>query len=72
MPRLVLSLGMVKYGLLSFSGYAVFFAAFAFAHRARCAAAIFLRAAADIVRFLGIVTTLTWSPFAFTFAQRAR
>jgi hypothetical protein len=38
-----------------------FFAAFTFAHRARCAAAILLRALADIVRF-GIVTTLAFSP----------
>jgi hypothetical protein len=48
-----------------------FFAAFAFAHRARCAAAILLRALADSVRFLGNVTTFAFSPFAFTFAQRA-
>jgi hypothetical protein len=48
-----------------------FFAAFTFAHRARCAAAILLRALADIVRFLGIVTTFAFPPFAFTFAQRA-
>ena len=54
-----------------FLGQAVFFAAFTFAHRARCAAAIFLRAAADIVRFLGIATTLTLL-FFFTFAHLAR
>src|ERR1700722_6722714 len=48
-----------------------FFAALTFAHRARCAAAILLRALADIVRFLGIVTTFAFPPFAFTFAQRA-
>ena len=48
-----------------------FFAEFTFAQRARCAAAILLRALADIVRFLGIVTTFAFSPFAFTFAQRA-
>jgi len=47
-----------------------FFAAFTFAHRARCAAAIFLRPAADIVRFLGIVTTLPLSLWAFAFAHR--
>ena len=33
--------------------------------------AIFFRAAADIVRFLGIVTTLPFSLLAFTFAHRA-
>jgi len=48
-----------------------FFAAFTFAHRARCAAAIRLRALADIVRLLGIVTTFSFLPLAFTFAQRA-
>jgi hypothetical protein len=48
-----------------------FFAAFTFAHRARCAAAILLRALADIVRFLGIVTTFPFPPFAFTLTQRA-
>jgi hypothetical protein len=32
---------------------AFFFPAFSFAHRARCAAAIFLRADADMVRFTG-------------------
>ena len=43
-----------------------FYCAFNFAHLARCAAAIFLREAADIVRF-GV------PPFALllTFAQRA-
>jgi hypothetical protein len=48
-----------------------FFAAFTFAHRARRAASILLRALADILRFLGIGTTLAFSSFAFTFAQRA-
>jgi hypothetical protein len=33
--------------------YAAFFPAFNFAHLDRCAAAIFLRAAADMVRFTG-------------------
>jgi hypothetical protein len=33
--------------------YTAFLAALTFAHRARCAAAIFLRAAADKVRFTG-------------------
>jgi hypothetical protein len=53
--------------------YADFFsAAFTFAHRARCAAAIFLRAAADIVFFLGIATTFCFRPaFARTLAHRA-
>ena len=32
------------------ASYAVFFAAFTFAHRALCAAAIFLRAAAEIAK----------------------
>jgi hypothetical protein len=50
---------------------AVFFAALTFAHRTRCAAAILLRALADIVRFLGIVTGFAVSPLAFTFAHRA-
>jgi hypothetical protein len=61
-------LGIFKF---CFIRQADFFAAFTFAHRARCAAAILLRALADIVRFLGIVTTFASSPFAFTFAQRA-
>jgi hypothetical protein len=47
------------------------FAAFAFAHRARCAAAILFRAATDIVRFLGIATTFVLLPFALAFAHRA-
>jgi hypothetical protein len=38
-----------------------FFAVFTFAHRARCAAAILLRAVADIARFLGIAAKLTSS-----------
>jgi hypothetical protein len=68
-PRLIpASLGIFKF---SFIRQADFFAAFTFAHRARCAAAILLRALADIVRFLGIVTTFASPPFAFTFAQRA-
>ena len=45
------------------AGPATFFEAFAFAHRARCAAAIPLRALADVVRFLVIVTTLLWRRF---------
>ena len=52
-------------------GQALFFAAFTFAHRARCAAAIFLRAAADRIRFFGIEMTLGLRLFAFTFAHRA-
>ena len=34
--------------------YLAFFHSFTFAHRARCAAAIFLRADADMVRFTGV------------------
>jgi hypothetical protein len=41
---------------------AVFFAAFTFAHRARWAATILLRALADSVHFFSIVTTLPLSP----------
>jgi hypothetical protein len=67
-PRLICESGRFN---LSFPVQADFFAAFTFAHRARCAAAILLRALADIVRFLGIVTTFAFPPFAFTFAQRA-
>ena len=48
--------------------HAVLFAAFTFAHRALCAAAIFLRATAESVRFPRIGTTLAASR---TFAQRA-
>ena len=53
--------------------YADFFwAAFTFAHRARCAAAIFFRAAADIVFFLGMLTTFCFCPpFLRNFAHRA-
>jgi len=51
-----------------FFGY--LFAAFALAHRARCAAAIFFLAATDIVRLLGIATTFLL-PFDLAFAQRA-
>jgi hypothetical protein len=52
-----------------------FWAALIFAHRARCAAAIFLRAAADIVFFLGMVTTCGFCPpfaRAFSYALRSR
>jgi hypothetical protein len=54
--------------------YAVFFwAAFTLAHRARRTAAIFLRAAADIVFFLDMVTKFCFClPVPGTFAQRAR
>jgi hypothetical protein len=53
--------------------YAVFFwAALTFAHLALCAAAIFLRAAADIVLFFGMLTTFCLCPaFPRTFAHRA-
>jgi hypothetical protein len=58
--------------LLSFApGQAVFFAAFTLAQRARCAAEIFLRAAADKVRFLGIVTKFFLPFFDFNLDQRA-
>jgi hypothetical protein len=51
---------------------AVFFAAFTFAHLALCAAAIFLRAAAESVRFPLIGTTFADLPaLSRTFAQRA-
>ena len=69
-PDLSLGLGdrsRPRFGI----GQALFFAAFTFAHRARCAAAIFLRAAADSVRFFGIAMTLGLPLFAFTFAHRA-
>jgi hypothetical protein len=51
-----------------------FCAAFTFAHLSFWAAAIFLRAAADIVLFLGILTTFGFCgpSFARTFAHRAR
>jgi len=52
-------------------GQADFFAVFTFAHRARCAAAILLRALADIVSFLGIVTTFAFPLLALTFTHRA-
>jgi hypothetical protein len=48
-----------------------FLAAFTFAHRARCATAILLRALADMVRFLGMVTTFAFPRWPLTFAQRA-
>ena len=49
-----------------------FSAAFTFAHLAFYAAAIFLRAAADIVLFFGMVVTFDfWLPFFRTFAHRA-
>jgi hypothetical protein len=52
--------------------YAVFFAAFTFAHLALCAAAIFFRAAAESVRLPRIVTTFACAPlFSRTLAQRA-
>jgi hypothetical protein len=55
------------------SSHALFFRAFSFAHRARCAAAIFLRAAADIVFFFGMATTFRFCGplFARAFAHRA-
>jgi hypothetical protein len=63
---------LLLYGFRTTGRYA-FLAAFTLAHLARCAAAIFLRAAADIVRLFGIVTTFCVCPLpARTFAQRAR
>src|ERR1035438_1744604 len=51
---------------------AFFFAALNFAHLARCAAAILFRAAADIVLFLGMLTTFCFcSASPRTFAHRA-
>jgi hypothetical protein len=49
-----------------------FFSALVLAHRARCAAAILLRAAVDSVRFRGITTTLLLLSFALALAHRAR
>src|SRR5579864_7971641 len=69
-PRLALESGHLNRTAFP-PGQAAFLAAFTFAHRARCAAAIFLRAAADIVRFLGIGTTFPFPPSALTFAHRA-
>jgi len=54
-------------------GYAAFFAARIFTQRAFCAVAIFLRAAADIVRFAGdelVVLATGFDPLRI-FAQRA-
>ncbi len=57
---------------LSYFAVPAFFALI-FAHRAFWAAAIFLRAAADKVFLLGILTTLRFcAPFALTLAHRAR
>lgn len=52
---------------------AYYLPAFTFAHRARCAAAIFFRAEADIVRpFFGAGATLFACPLvSFSFAHRA-
>jgi hypothetical protein len=59
-------------GHFSLYGKRVYLPIFTFAHRARCAAAIFFRAAADIVRLLGATATLFTCPlFPFTFAHRA-
>jgi hypothetical protein len=55
--------------IIIFFGY--LFAAFALAHRARCAAAIFLLAATDILRLLGVATKLVLLPFDLAFAHRA-
>jgi hypothetical protein len=63
-------------GLANDYSYAAFFPAFNFAHRARCAAAIFLRADADMVRFTEAETVVFAAPPAgvdpaFTFAHLA-
>ena len=54
--------------------YAAFFAALTFAHRARCAAPIFLRADADMVRLAGpeFVTAFAGCDSFRAFAHRAR
>ncbi len=57
-----------KLGSVRFKPVYFFFAAFTLAHLARCAAAIFLRADADMVR-LGFILP-AWS-FAPLFAHRA-
>ena len=49
--------------------YAVLLWALTLAHRARCAAAIFFRDAADIVRLFGMVTMFCFPPLIL--AQRA-
>ena len=52
--------------------YAAFFPAFTFAHLARCAAAIFLRADANTVRFTGAEAVVLAAGDSFrTFAHRA-
>jgi hypothetical protein len=51
--------------------YALFCRAFSFAHLARCAEAILLRAARDSVRFFGIVTTLFLPLLALALAHLA-
>jgi hypothetical protein len=57
------------------AGYAAFFCCFTFAHLARCAAAIFLRADADIVRFTRtgavVVASAIGCDFSRAFAHRA-
>jgi hypothetical protein len=59
-----------RWGLVSYADF--FWAAFTFAHLARWAAAIFLRAAADIVFLLGMLTTFCFCPALLrTFAHRA-
>jgi len=58
--------------LAGLQGQAFFWEAFTFAHLSRWAAAIFLRAAADIVRlFFGAELTFFACPL-FTFAHRSR
>jgi hypothetical protein len=68
-PRSSLPFTKLDFGQLAFSG----FFALTFAQRARCAAAIFLRAAADKILLLGVLTRFRLRTFfALSFAQRAR
>ena len=70
-PRLISESRHPTHGLIFLIDQAFFFAAFTFAHRARCAAAILFRAAVDSVRFFGIVMTLGLPLVALTLAHRA-
>jgi hypothetical protein len=51
------------------AGYAAFFPSFNFTHLARCAAAIFLRAEADMVRFTGADPTVFASAIGSDFSR---
>lgn len=63
--------GVERYFLNSVYLSGFLFAALTFAHRARCAAAILLRALADMDRFLGDLTSFDFPLSVFTFAHRA-